>query len=46
MALNLCIFEDEHFNWLYPLSLTRPVFDLRCGISLLRADQSSIHNKW
>ncbi len=36
MALNLCIFEDEHFNRLYPLSLTRPVFDLRCGISLLR----------
>jgi UDP-N-acetylglucosamine diphosphorylase/glucosamine-1-phosphate N-acetyltransferase len=36
MALNLCIFEDEHFNWLYPLSLTRPVFDLRCGISQLR----------
>jgi len=36
MSFNLCIFEDEHFNRLYPLSLTRPVYELRCGISLLR----------
>lgn len=36
MSLNLCIFEDEHFNRLHPLTLTRPVFDLRCGMSLLR----------
>ena len=36
MALDICIFEDEHFSRLYPLTLTRPVFDLRCGISLLR----------
>ncbi len=36
MSLNLCIFEDEYFNRLSPLTLTRPVFDLRCGISLLR----------
>ncbi|MGH7598517.1 MAG: GlmU family protein [bacterium] len=36
MPLNLCIFEDEHFTRLYPLTLTRPAFDLRCGISLLR----------
>jgi UDP-N-acetylglucosamine diphosphorylase/glucosamine-1-phosphate N-acetyltransferase len=26
------IFEDQHANNLYPLSLTRPVFDLKCGI--------------
>jgi UDP-N-acetylglucosamine diphosphorylase/glucosamine-1-phosphate N-acetyltransferase len=36
MQANLCIFEDEHCNRLYPLTLTRPAFDLRCGISLLR----------
>ncbi len=36
MPESLCIFEDEHFNRLYPLTLTRPVFELRCGISLLR----------
>ncbi len=32
----LCIFEDEYFTRLYPLTLTRPTHDLRCGISLLR----------
>jgi len=36
MPFDICVFEDEHFNRLYPLTLTRPVFDLRCGISLLR----------
>jgi len=36
MPINICIFEDEQFNWLYPLSLTRPVYELRCGILLLR----------
>jgi len=36
MPINFCIFEDEYFNRLYPLTLTRPVYDLRCGISLLR----------
>jgi UDP-N-acetylglucosamine diphosphorylase/glucosamine-1-phosphate N-acetyltransferase len=36
MPSNLCIFEDEHVTRLHPLTLTRPVFDLRCGISLLR----------
>ena len=36
MPLNLCIFEDDHYHRLYPLSLTRPVFELRCGLSLLR----------
>jgi UDP-N-acetylglucosamine diphosphorylase/glucosamine-1-phosphate N-acetyltransferase len=36
MPQNLCILEDEHSNRLYPLTLTRPAFDLRCGISLLR----------
>ncbi|MGH7495421.1 MAG: GlmU family protein [bacterium] len=36
MPLNVCIYEDEYCNRLYPLTLTRPVFELRCGISLLR----------
>ncbi|MDZ7291955.1 MAG: GlmU family protein [candidate division KSB1 bacterium] len=36
MPLPLCIFEDEHFTRLYPLTLTHPTFDLRCGILLLR----------
>ncbi len=36
MPFDICIFEDEHFNRLYPLTLTRPAFELRCGISLLR----------
>jgi UDP-N-acetylglucosamine diphosphorylase / glucose-1-phosphate thymidylyltransferase / UDP-N-acetylgalactosamine diphosphorylase / glucosamine-1-phosphate N-acetyltransferase / galactosamine-1-phosphate N-acetyltransferase len=36
MSYNICIFEDEYFSRLYPLSLTRPVYELRCGISLLR----------
>ncbi len=28
----LCIYEDAKYSNLYPLSLTRPVFELRCGI--------------
>jgi len=36
MPFDVCIFEDEHFNRLNPLTLTRPAFELRCGISLLR----------
>ncbi len=36
MSVNLCIFEDEYSARLHPLTLTRPAFDLRCGISLLR----------
>jgi len=36
MTVNLCVFEDEYCSRLAPLTLTRPAFDLRCGISLLR----------
>jgi UDP-N-acetylglucosamine diphosphorylase/glucosamine-1-phosphate N-acetyltransferase len=36
MPFDICIFEDEHYNRLHPLTLTRPAFELRCGISLLR----------
>ncbi|MFQ5770727.1 MAG: putative sugar nucleotidyl transferase, partial [bacterium] len=32
----ICIFEDSHFAKLYPLTLTRPVFDLRCGLTTLK----------
>ncbi len=32
----ICIFEDNRFKQLYPLTLTRPVFDLRCGIFSLK----------
>ncbi len=29
--MNICIFEDNKANNFYPLSLTKPVFDLLCG---------------
>lgn len=29
--MRICIFEDSGVKNLYPLALTRPVFDLRCG---------------
>ncbi len=32
----LCIFEDELFANFLPLTYIRPVFDLRCGIQLVR----------
>lgn len=34
--MRICIFEDEAHENLYPLSLTRPVFDLKCGQITLR----------
>ncbi|MCG8607083.1 GlmU family protein [bacterium] len=36
MTHPVCIFEDDHCSQLHPLALTRPVFDLRCGISTLK----------
>lgn len=33
--MRLCIFEDTFFRKLLPLSWTRPVYHLRCGITLL-----------
>ena len=35
MSYVLCIFEDKKVENFYPLTLTRPVYDLRCGISVL-----------
>jgi len=34
--MNLCIYEDEYVADSYPLTLTRPFFELRCGINTLR----------
>ncbi len=36
MNIPICIFEDNKYSQLYPLSLTRPVFDLRCGMITLK----------
>ncbi len=33
--MNICIFEDEKYRKLLPLVYFRPVYELRCGISLL-----------
>ncbi len=35
MSRPIVVFEDERASDLYPLTLTRPVFDLRCGIRTL-----------
>ncbi len=49
MLRTICIFEDGGFSRLYPLTLTRPAFDLRCGIFSLkekiirRFPQYSVH---
>lgn len=32
MSLSICLFEDSKAGQFYPISLTRPVYDLRCGI--------------
>src|SRR5262245_62729046 len=37
-AMRLCIYEDRA-ELLEPLSLTRPVFDLRCGMTTLAQKQ-------
>lgn len=34
--MNLCLFEDHRVTDAYPLTYTRPVFDMRCGILTLR----------
>lgn len=36
MPISVCIFEDHYYSRLFPLSLPRPVYDLRCGISTLK----------
>ena len=34
--MRICIFEDEYYTRLLPLSFMRPVYDLRCGQLTLR----------
>lgn len=36
MIQDICIFEDREVEKLHPLTLTRPVYDLRCGFSSLK----------
>jgi UDP-N-acetylglucosamine diphosphorylase/glucosamine-1-phosphate N-acetyltransferase len=36
MTQNICLFEDNQFDHLLPLTYFRPVYDLRCGILTLR----------
>lgn len=36
MNTEICIYEDEHCVDLFPLALTRPVYELRCGVTSLR----------
>jgi len=33
--MKICIFEDEKFDQLYPLTYLRPVFELKCGATSL-----------
>lgn len=33
--MKLCVFEDDAVDFLEPLALTRPAFDLRCGVDSL-----------
>lgn len=35
METAICLFEDGGFKEFFPLTYTRPVYDLRCGISTL-----------
>ncbi len=37
MSISICIFEDKKHSNFLPLSLTRPVFDLRIGCGTLRS---------
>ena len=34
--MQICIFEDKKYSNFYPLSYTRPVYELVCGINTLR----------
>lgn len=36
MNRTICIFEDAGYRKLFPLAYTRPVYDLRCGVTTLR----------
>lgn len=34
--MQICIFEDEKYSNFYPISYTRPVYELVCGVNTLR----------
>jgi len=34
--MRLCIFEDDTYENFYPLTYLRPIYELRCGIKLIR----------
>jgi UDP-N-acetylglucosamine diphosphorylase/glucosamine-1-phosphate N-acetyltransferase len=36
MSLSICLFEDSKAGQFYPITLTHPVYDLRCGILTLQ----------
>jgi len=36
LSFQICIFEDEKYTQFLPLTHTRPVWDLKCGITSLR----------
>ena len=43
--MNLCIFEDRGYRNLLPLTYTRPVSSLRCGILLLQEKVARLYPK-
>jgi len=45
MSRVLCVFEDRTAKNFHPLTLTRPVYELRCGITTLREKISRISNE-
>jgi UDP-N-acetylglucosamine diphosphorylase/glucosamine-1-phosphate N-acetyltransferase len=43
--MHICIFEDEFYKKLLPLAHLHPVYDLRCGITLLREKITQSYSK-
>ena len=44
--MRICVFEDSGLSNLYPLTLTRPAFDLRCGAaSLLERQERGLRSR-
>ena len=40
--MEICIFEDEHFEYFLPLTYTRPIYELKLGIYTLRERLSRV----
>ena len=45
MSTTVCIFEDRKFDQFFPLSLARPVFDLRVGAGTVRSRWAGVDPK-